>query len=90
MRAARIAIARQLNWCTIACRASASSRACRKEVAMAEIVNLNQYRKRRQRRDAAKEAAENRVAHGRSKAERKKNRHQHEKAAKDLDDKRLD
>ena len=57
---------------------------------MADIVNLNQYRKRRDRRDAEKTAAENRIRHGRNKAERQKERGENEKAAKDLDDKRLD
>ena len=57
---------------------------------MADIVNLNQYRKRRDPRDAAKAAAENRIRHGRSKAERQKERRENDKVAKDLDDKRLD
>jgi hypothetical protein len=57
---------------------------------MADIVNLNQYRKRRDRRDGEKAAAENRVRHGRSKAERQKDRRENDKAAKDIDDKRLD
>ncbi len=37
----------------------------------AEIVNLNQYRKARQKRDKVEQAAENRSKHGRTKAERK-------------------
>ncbi len=37
----------------------------------AEIVNLNQYRKARQKHDKADQAAENRRKHGRTKAERK-------------------
>ena len=53
---------------------------------MADPVNLNQYRKQRNRREAEKTAAENRAHHGRSKAERLDGA----KAAKDLDDKRLD
>jgi hypothetical protein len=57
---------------------------------MADIVNLNQYRKKRDRQAAAKEAAENRVRYGRTKAERTKGRREAEKAAKDLDDKRLE
>jgi uncharacterized protein DUF4169 len=57
---------------------------------MAEIVNLNQYRKRRGKREAEKTAAENRARHGRSKAERRKERLEGDKAAKDLDNKRLD
>lgn len=57
---------------------------------MADLVNLNQYRKRRDRGDAAKSAAENRVRHGRTKAEREKDRRDAEKNAKALDDKQLD
>jgi hypothetical protein len=57
---------------------------------MAELVNLNKYRKQRNRGDAQKTAAENRARHGRSKAERKLERLDSDKAAKDLDDKRLD
>jgi hypothetical protein len=59
-------------------------------MAMAEFVNLNKYRKQRKRRDAQTAAAENRTRHGRSKAERKQERLDSDKAAKDLDDKRLD
>jgi hypothetical protein len=57
---------------------------------MADPVNLNHYRKQRNRREAEKAAAENRAHHGRSKAERAKERLDGAKAAKDLDDKRLD
>jgi hypothetical protein len=57
---------------------------------MADIVNLNQYRKRRDRQDAEKTAAENRVRHGRNKLERQKERRDSDKAIKDLDDKRID
>ena len=57
---------------------------------MADVVNLNQYRKRRRRRDDDKAAAANRARHGRSKAEREKLRRESDKAAKELDNKRLD
>jgi hypothetical protein len=57
---------------------------------MADIVNLNRYRKQRDRRGAETDAAANRVRHGRSKAEREKLRRESDKAAKDLDNKRLD
>lgn len=57
---------------------------------MADVVNLNQYRKRRERRASAKSAAENRLRHGRSKAERENDRRLSEKEKKGLDDKRLD
>ncbi|RDE05892.1 DUF4169 family protein [Sphingomonas aracearum] len=39
---------------------------------MAEIVNLRQARKRRARTEAAATADANRIAHGRSKAERQR------------------
>jgi hypothetical protein len=57
---------------------------------MADIVNLRQFRKQRQRREAEKTAAANRARHGDTKAAREKLRRESEKAAKDLDGKRLD
>ncbi len=47
--------------------------------AMAEIVNLRQFRKNKQRDEAAKTADQNRTIHGRSKTE--KQQHRAEKAA---------
>jgi len=46
---------------------------------MAEIVSLKQYRKTRRNRMAVAEASQNRVRHGRSKAERT-----HDAADRDL------
>jgi len=40
------------------------------KVAVAEIINLNQARKARDKADAKDRAAQNRVAHGRTKAEK--------------------
>lgn len=57
---------------------------------MAEPVNLNRFRKAKRRADAQKQAAENRVAFGRTKAERDIERLKTEKAARELDQKRLD
>lgn len=57
---------------------------------MAEIVNLNKFRKQRERDTARRTADENRVTHGRTKAERNKVRADAEKAAKDLDGKQID
>ncbi|MDE1931992.1 MAG: DUF4169 family protein [Alphaproteobacteria bacterium] len=57
---------------------------------MAEPVNLNRFRKTKRRADAQKQAAENRVAFGRTKAEREAERLKAEKAARELDQKRLD
>jgi len=55
---------------------------------MGDVVNLNRYRKRQQRRVEDKQAVENRVKYGRSKAEVTKLRAETEREAKDLDDKR--
>ncbi len=57
---------------------------------MADVVNLNRYRKQRERDRARKAADENRARFGRSKLERSTTRSDADKAAKDLDDKRLD
>jgi len=57
---------------------------------MAEIVNLNRYRKRQDRDAARKQAAENRVNFGRSKSAREQSRLQSDKSRKALDDKKLD
>jgi hypothetical protein len=42
----------------------------RKEATMAEIINFNKARKQKARADAAREAAENRVRFGRTKAQK--------------------
>ena len=55
-----------------------------------KIVNLNQYRKRRQRSETDRRAAENRVSFGRTKAERSKDLSESEGATKELEGKRLD
>lgn len=39
---------------------------------MGEIINLNQFRKKRQREDGKKRAADNRVRYGRTKADRER------------------
>ena len=57
---------------------------------MAEPVNLNRFRKAKRRTDAQKQAAENRAAFGRTKAERDAERLKAEKAARDLTCKKLD
>ena len=54
------------------------------------IVNLNKYRKERRRIAAERQAEENRVRFGRSKAERGVLRQERERTEKSLDDKRLD
>lgn len=57
---------------------------------MAEIVNLNRFRKARERQAKAKAAAENRTRSGRDKDGRAKERFDADKAHKALDDKKLD
>ena len=57
---------------------------------MADVINLSRYRKQRARNAARKAAAENRLRFGRGNNELAKARHEAEKAAKDLDDKRLE
>lgn len=57
---------------------------------MAEIVNLRQARKRRDRAAKQAEAEANRRAHGRSKAERLSEDARREKLRKAVDDSKLD
>lgn len=57
---------------------------------MGELVNLNKYRKQRERQTAAKRATENRVKFGRDKSERTRSRTDKEREARNLDDKLLD
>ena len=52
---------------------------------MAEIVNLRTARKRSQKKQAEKSAAQNRLAHGRPKSERKVTLLRGAKASRDLD-----
>lgn len=57
---------------------------------MAEIVNLNKFRKKREQEAARRTADQNRASFGRTKSERRKTRADTEKAARELDDKHLD
>ncbi|MBI2235533.1 MAG: DUF4169 family protein [Magnetospirillum sp.] len=57
---------------------------------MAEIVNLNKVRKAKARADAKRTAETNRVAHGRTKADKVADSRQAEKAARDLDGKKVE
>lgn len=52
---------------------------------MAEIINLNQARKARDKAEAKDRAARNRVAHGRTRAEKAAARIEAERAARLLD-----
>lgn len=55
---------------------------------MAELINLNKARKARARAAREAEAAENRVRHGRTKAEKTAARLEAERTARRLDDSR--
>jgi hypothetical protein len=57
---------------------------------MGEVVNLNKYRKVRQRLDDEKRAVENRAKFGRTKRERDQARDQAGREHKELEDKRLE
>ena len=57
---------------------------------MGDVVNLNHYRKRRDRQQAERRAAENRAKSGRGKLERESTRRDAEHHRHKLDGKRLD
>lgn len=57
---------------------------------MGEIVNLNRARKDRAKADDKARATENRVAHGRTKAERQATEAERQRAARLLDGQKLD
>lgn len=57
---------------------------------MAEIINLNRWRKAKTREEKNRQAEANRVAFGRTKAEKEAARRQAEQADAALDGKKLD
>ena len=57
---------------------------------MDSVVNLNRFRKDKKRADAKQRAAENRTAHGRSKAERRLSDDERRRGARELEGKKLD
>jgi len=57
---------------------------------MASVVNLNRFRKARQKAEAARRAAENRAAFGRGKPERGQATSERERIDRDLDGKRIE
>lgn len=52
---------------------------------MAQIVNLNRFRKQKARADAAQQAAENRILHGRTKEQKQREAAAAEEAQRRLD-----
>ncbi|MBV8492949.1 MAG: DUF4169 family protein [Alphaproteobacteria bacterium] len=57
---------------------------------MGSVINLNRFRKAKKRATAGQRAAENRIAFGRSKGERKAVERERARAEHELDSKRLD
>jgi hypothetical protein len=57
---------------------------------MGELVNLNKYRKQREKLATAKRATENRVKFGRDKTDRGRVRAEKDREIRNLDDKLLD
>jgi hypothetical protein len=57
---------------------------------MAEIINLNRFKKERDRATKAKTADENRARFGRSKEDRERAEANARKAEKSLDDKKIE
>jgi len=57
---------------------------------MAEIINLNRFRKERDRATKAKTAEENRARFGRTKEDRERTEANARKADKELDDKKIE
>jgi len=56
---------------------------------MSDIINLNKFRKARKRRDGESKAAENRVLHGRTKADKDRAKEQAMREQNELDGKKL-
>lgn len=54
------------------------------------VVNLNRFRKKKQREEEAKQAEINRIRHGRTQAEKDRERAERERAARLIDGKRLE
>jgi hypothetical protein len=57
---------------------------------VASVVNLNRFRKDKQRAEDQKRAAENRALHGRSKKERQASDDERRRVERELDSKKLD
>jgi hypothetical protein len=56
---------------------------------MGEVVNLNQFRKKREKAEKTKRSERNRAAHGRAKDERRAAQHDGEHAEAELDGKQI-
>lgn len=56
---------------------------------MGDVISLNRFRKAKERAEAARKAEENRVRHGRTRADKELVRREQERQDADLDGKRL-
>jgi hypothetical protein len=56
---------------------------------MGEVINLNRFRKARAKADAEKQAEENRISFGRSKAEKTQDIRERDRNDQDFDGKKL-
>lgn len=56
---------------------------------MADVINLNDYRKKREKAIRAKRAIQNRARHGLTKSERLAEKNRREREARELDNKKL-
>jgi hypothetical protein len=54
------------------------------------VVNLNRFRKKKQREEKTKQAEINRIKHGRTNAERERERVERERALRGIEGKRLE
>ncbi|WP_448207349.1 DUF4169 family protein [Azospirillum sp. sgz302134] len=57
---------------------------------MGDVVNLNRFRKMRDREEREKVAEENRVRFGRTKAEKQRDRQEAERKTRDLEGKKVE
>ncbi|HEY8376611.1 MAG TPA: DUF4169 family protein [Nannocystis sp.] len=57
---------------------------------MGDVINLNRYRKAKARAEKERQAASNRIRHGRTRSEKATARREQERTAAELDGKRLD
>jgi hypothetical protein len=55
-----------------------------------KVVNLNRFRKKKQREEKAKQADINRIRHGRTQAEKDRERAERERAVRTIEGKRLE
>lgn len=57
---------------------------------MADIINLNKYRKARKQTEKSAQAARNRARHGRTRTDKERDLEENARSARKLDESRLD